>query len=215
MSPTEIHVWRVPLDTAPTHSELLSPEERDRASHFHAERDRIRYHNAHTALRQVLARYADLEPQALEFQINTYGKPSLINAPAIEFNLTHSHANALVAVTTSPVGVDIEHLRADFDVVSLAQRYFAAAEIDLVQTNPDRFFEFWTRKEAFIKAIGMGISFPLQGFDTCTDRVNIYPPAEPTRWYVQTFHPIPNYIAALVTSHPKINLMLFDWATDA
>jgi 4'-phosphopantetheinyl transferase len=215
MSPTDIHIWRIFLDNSPTHPEILSPAERDRAARFRFERDRIHFHNAHTALRQILARYANLEPQALEFHLGAYGKPSLTNVPAVEFNLSHSNSYALVAVAASPVGIDIEHLRADFDVIALAQRFFAPAETAIVRAEPDRFFEFWTRKEAFIKAIGMGVLFPLQGFDTCTDRVNIYAPTDQTAWYAQTFHPVPNYIAAVVTPHSNSELKQFDWTNDA
>jgi len=209
--PNEIHIWRVPLDTPPPKIAILSPAERDRASRFYAERDRIRYQNAHTALRQILARYTNHQPQTLEFQLNQYGKPSLINAPAVEFNLSHSNSLALIAIHPSPVGVDIEHLRANFDVVALAERYFAPAETELVRADAERFFEFWTRKEAFIKAIGMGVSFPLQGFDTCHPRISIYPPETQSEWYAHTFHPAPAYIAAVVTPHSNILLKQFDW----
>lgn len=212
MHPSEIHIWRVPLDMPPIQSEILSPAERDRADRFFAERDRIRYHNAHTALRQILARYTGLEPQTLQFHTNAYGKPSLVNALPVEFNLSHSNSFALVSIHSSPVGIDIEHLRADFDVLALAQRYFAPAETALVNANPERFFEFWTRKEAFIKAIGMGVSFPLQKFDTCTDRINIHPPEPQSDWYARTFHPAPDYIAAVVTPHHILDLKQFDWA---
>lgn len=207
----QIHIWRVPLDTPPTQSDILSPDQRDRAAHFFAERDRTRFHNAHTALRHILARYARIQPRALEFRVNAYGKPSLVNAPGIEFNLAHSHSFALIAVASSPLGIDIERVRADFDVIALAHRFFAPAETALVRADPGRFFEFWTRKEAFIKAIGMGVSFPLQGFDTCADRVNIYSPTDSAAWYVQTLRPDQDYIAALVTTQPNINLEQFDW----
>jgi 4'-phosphopantetheinyl transferase len=207
--PDEPHVWRVALNADPAGDESLSQPERDRAARFYSAAHRACYINAHVALRAILASYLDLAPGQLEFETNAYGKPRLLNDPRLEFNLAHSRSLALIAVTRShPIGVDVEYLRDDFDTLELANRFFAPREIELVRSRPDRFFEIWTRKEAFIKAIGMGVSYPLQEFDVCRDRVELSSrvPLPRAEWFVTTFTPAPACIAALVTSSPQITL---------
>ena len=213
--PNEIHVWRAALDSINRRAEILSPAERERAARFVYEIDRTRYINAHVALREILAQYLEEPADSIAFQTNEYGKPFLGSDRTLHFNLAHSHAVALIAVArTFPVGVDIEWLREDFDVVQLAHHYFARREIERVRAEPERFFEIWTRKEAFIKGIGMGVSFPLQEFDVCEERVRIYTDCEGVSsetWSGQTFQPAAHYVAAVVTNAPGFELRHFDW----
>lgn len=150
----------------------LSEDETVRWQRFLFEKDRHRFLIARAMLRDVLSRYARREPQSLAFQYNEHGKPSL-QEPAglpIRFNLSHSGGLAVCAVTTAyDVGVDVETPERPTDVISLARRYFAASEVqDLGSWSAEEqksvFFEFWTLKEAYIKARGKGLSIPLDSF---------------------------------------------------
>jgi 4'-phosphopantetheinyl transferase len=216
MSPLEIQVWGIALDTLPTRDETLSQDERDRAARFHFERDQIRFINAHAALREILSRETNTPPRMLEFHMNEYGKPALANDAGVQFNLSHSQDKGLLAVARGiKLGVDIEALRANFDVVELAARFFAPREVERVKNEPARFFEIWTRKEAFIKAIGMGVSFPLQEFDVCEERVKVYPSAKQytlEEWFVQSFEPTMGYIAAVATNAAEFQLQERVWS---
>lgn len=211
----EIHVWHAALDRANPRIEILSEAEKDRAARFVKASDSERYINAHVALRRILARYVASSPAQIEFQTNAYGKPALAEPSEIQFNLAHSHNSALIAVAqTFPVGVDIEWVRHNFDAMDLAHHFFAPREIERVRAAPERFFEIWTRKEAFIKAIGMGVSFALHDFDVCEERVRVYTNCEgisSETWLGQTFYPAANYIAAVVTNAPTFALRHFDW----
>lgn len=212
----EIHIWRVALDNVTRDARVLAPAEQERAARFVFQVHRARYINAHVALREILAQYTQTPAEDLAFQTNEYGKPFLASDPALYFNLAHSHAFALLAVTRQgPVGVDIEHRRDDFEPLSLAERFFAPREVALVREQPARFFEIWTRKEAFIKALGMGVSFPLREFDVCEQRVAFTPAvAHLTHqiWFVNTFEPVTQYFAAVATTASGLEAQQRDWS---
>jgi 4'-phosphopantetheinyl transferase len=180
LSIEETHVWiasAVNLEPA-TLARLeftLSSTERFQAARFRFLPDQTRYIFAHGVLREILARYVGKLPNQLSFVVDDFGKPSLENAgPAgpIMFNMSHSESLVIVAVTLDCcVGVDTEFIRPIEDIDSLAQRLFTTGEQALVQAAPvDRkervFYRCWTRKEAYIKAIGKGLSIPLDSFDT-------------------------------------------------
>jgi 4'-phosphopantetheinyl transferase len=125
-------------------------------------------------LRHVLARYLQAPPERLQFAYGPQGKPRLaetVEGRGLCFNVSHSHGIALAAVAGDRlVGVDVEKLRTDKDLGGLAKRYFSANENEaLAQVRATQrgraFFLAWTRKEAFIKALGSGMSFPLDAFD--------------------------------------------------
>ena len=123
-------------------------------------------------LRKLLSRYTAVAPRSLVFGRNAYGKPHLVepaDAP-IQFNLSHTHGMILYAVTRGcPIGVDVEDLQRRSGGMELARRFFAGAEVAALEALPpqvqhDAFFRFWTLKEAYIKARGLGLSIPLQSF---------------------------------------------------
>jgi len=170
-----VHVWRIALDQ-PDESlkrfrRTLEPDELNRAGRFHFEKHRRHFIVARGFLRSVVARYLETQPEALRFSYGAYGKPELTSEHVLRFNLSHSHEVALLAVTLdAELGVDVEHIRADFASEDVARRFFSRAEVEVFNALPKEeqvaaFFRCWTRKEAYIKAIGKGLSQALDAFD--------------------------------------------------
>jgi 4'-phosphopantetheinyl transferase len=211
----EVAVWRISLEQSPARlgelAELLTQDETARAQRFYFERDRIKFTIARGALRIILARYLNAAPASLTFSYGAQGKPALTGEQAwLNFNLSHSGMLALCAVAQGRrLGVDIECERALNDAEAIAQQNFSAAEVAVFRALPmslrnAAFFNCWTRKEAFIKAIGQGLSYPLDKFDVTLR------PAEPARflniandsvetarWTLRALMPAPGYTAAL------------------
>jgi len=166
-----VHVITVCLDeTVDGMLDLLDPEERDRAARFVFDRDRRRFIVSHAWTRLALASCLDCAPESLRFYAGPTGKPRLLGTPGdVRFNVSHSGERALVALALGQeVGVDIEQHR-PVDVIELANKFFERSEIKslerLSQTKRvAAFFRCWTRKEAFVKALGNGLAFPLDGF---------------------------------------------------
>jgi 4'-phosphopantetheinyl transferase len=178
LTANDVHVWQIALDQSEENvahfQTTLSADERARADRFHFDRDRRRYSVARGGLRSILGRYLDCAPHQLAFAYGPQGKPYLLlasNQIPLHFNLAHSQELALCAITlVSEVGVDVEYTRrqvTDFD--KIAARFFSADENAVYRTLPAQgrraaFFRCWTRKEAFIKAVGEGLSYPLDRF---------------------------------------------------
>jgi len=176
----EAHVWLVATDDPHFESNhaLLSPSEQERAAKFKFAIHRRRYVAAHGALRQILSRYLEVAAASLEFIEGAQGKPRLVQPPervALQFNLSHSHEAALIAVALERhVGVDIEYIKPAFDWEGIVENVFAPGEIAQLKTLPAQlqgpaFFTCWTRKESYIKAKGGGLSIPLRDFEVSVD----------------------------------------------
>lgn len=176
--PGEVHVWRFDLEVSDADVErhlcLLSLDEQARANRFVFKKHRDRYIVARGALRRTLGRYLQTDPAALRFSYASHGKPSLsseCNPLDLRFNLSHSEGVALLALAIScEVGIDVEQVRADFPYQEIARQCFSAAEYGLLRaTEPEFrraiFFKYWTHKEAFIKATGVGLTYPLNRFE--------------------------------------------------
>jgi len=165
-------LWRIDLDQHVPAAALakLSADEAARARRFVFERDRHRFIAAHAALRQVLGQHSGQAGERLRFVAGRFGKPALASAD-LHFNLSHSHGTGLVALSTrDELGVDVEVLRPMPDALALAAAYFSAAEQAALAACPaaqrDRaFFICWTRKEACLKAVGIGLDLATSGFD--------------------------------------------------
>lgn len=186
-----VHVWYIDLFKADTIYELysdalfsiLSEEEVSRAGRFVFDMDRIKYVFSHVALRIILGRYLDVDPHRIEFYQNEYGKPFIDGKEKnrlITFNLSHSGEYAVVAVAYNrELGVDIERWCNYRDCESLVTHFFSPYEkrqFGLISREEFSkvFFSVWARKEAFIKAVGQGLSFPLHEFD-----VTVFPNENP------------------------------------
>jgi 4'-phosphopantetheinyl transferase len=174
----EVHVWRADLESIGSDEsrwrKVLSPDETTRASRFHFTIDRERFVAARALLRTILAGYLAVRPGDLSFAYSKKEKPSLAPlhaAGGIEFNVSHSGGIALYAFTRGrELGIDIEQIRNDFEVEPIARRFFSAYEQQQLTDFPvpervGAFFRCWTRKEAYIKATGDGLSLPLSQFD--------------------------------------------------
>jgi 4'-phosphopantetheinyl transferase len=193
--------------------QLLSRDERQRADRFRYVVHRRRYIVARASLRQLLAERLHVAPCAVELVESSYGKPRLApvhDSAGLEFNLSHSEALAVYAFTSGRVvGIDVELNRQIPDADDLAKCFFSSKETAALRAFPlDRhsqaFLACWTRKEAFVKALGLGLSCPLDAFDVTIDPDA---PARITRiderignvanWRLQAFTPYPSYIAAV------------------
>ena len=231
--PNEVHVWKINLK-APGLSdnrEILSNDERVRASRFRFHTDSDRFIAARSSLRTILARYLWTQPAELKFGLNPFGKPHLTGGQdklGLRFNLSHSHDMALLAVARNrDVGVDVEFRRADFATDEVAQRFFSRSERNQLgaiapEQKTEAFFNCWTRKEAYIKARGEGLSFPLDQFD-----VSFAPGAPPallgnrrdatevSRWSFEELSPADGYAAALTVEGNFSRLLLWDFPGSA
>ncbi|MGD0652454.1 MAG: 4'-phosphopantetheinyl transferase superfamily protein, partial [Verrucomicrobiia bacterium] len=174
----EVHVWRATLDQTPSQIQSflhnLAADEQARAERFYFEKDREHFIAARGVLRAILGGYLNRPPECLSFCYNSHGKPALAgesDGDAIRFSVSHSYGVALYAVTRGrEVGIDIERIRFDLEVAEIAERFFSRREVAMLRTLPtevqrEAFFRCWTRKEAYIKARGEGLSLPLDQFD--------------------------------------------------
>lgn len=198
--------------------DVLSPDESARAARFFFEKDRRSFARCRSALRVLLGRYLQTAPERLEFCYNSFGKPELaVLAPAfpLRFNVSHSGDWALIALTLQQrIGVDIERVRPLDNIDDLARNSFSSYELDVYQHLPDgqrsqAFFHAWTRKEAFIKACGEGLSRPLSEFDVTLapqDQVQVLQIAgdrtAARRWTLAGLEPVAGYVGAVAIERP-------------
>ncbi|CAG9933603.1 4'-phosphopantetheinyl transferase family protein [Candidatus Nitrotoga arctica] len=176
----ELHIWKIELDYDNGHWQplmaLLSDDEQIKADRYRFDKLRLRYIAGRAALRKLLGGYMGREPEALIFDYNDYGKPSLQNIDnGLCFNVSHSGETMLAAfVLNSEVGIDIEAIQQNIDYVDICQRWFSVQENNALQDLPEEqriaaFFRAWTRKEAYIKARGIGLSYSLNRFSVSLD----------------------------------------------
>lgn len=190
----------------------LSSDERQRQNAFLFDRDRHAYLLAHGLLRLVLSGHAAVEPGDWQFDENAYGRPEVANPGAESLRFSVSHTDGLVAVAVAQrhhVGVDVENTQRDAEILELAKRLFAPSEIaDLrslaLAPRHERFFDYWTLKEAYAKARGMGMSLPFQcfGFDlTSTQSPAVFFSSEMTddarHWQFALSSPTPRHRLAI------------------
>src|SRR3990167_1739329 len=169
-----VHLWRTRLictdDQLVSYQRLLSADEMVRGNRFVKESDQIKFFVGKAILRQVLSLYLKIPPAQIVFMLGKNEKPYLSHRK-LQFNLSHSGACQLIAVTAEDeIGVDVEHARIKQDCLALAERFFAKSEYEAIKKLPAEnqmaaFYRCWTRKEAFIKATGLGLSFGLSEFE--------------------------------------------------
>lgn len=208
----QIHIWLIDINNHlnPDFVAFLDDQENERARRFKFTKDRNCFIGSHAALRKLLGKYCNCAPHAIVYEYTAHNKPILINDHPIQFNLSHSHDQAIIAITKNhPIGVDIEYIQTKKILTALAKRFFSAKEYDEYKNLPASqktlgFYNCWTRKEAFVKALGIGITCPLKSFS-----VNLTPenPAkilsiqdnqnDVNQWKLFGFLPKDNYCAAI------------------
>jgi len=221
-----IHVWTLRIEAsdavAANLERILAPDEKDRARRFHFATHRHSFVLTRGILRCLLGRYLNVHPAGIQFSYGSKGKPAIELAADIEFNTTHSANLAVFAFTVGcELGVDVEQIRPMPDMQNIADRFFCAEEAaELMSLPPSErepaFFRCWTRKEAYIKAIGEGLSAPLDQF-----RVT-FQPNEPARfvhvahdrnaaqaWTLHDLRLAPDYAAALAYRDRPRSLSVF------
>lgn len=227
----EVHVWRAVLDQEPPQIgnllDTLADDERARAERFYFETDRERFIVARGALREILGGYLKGAAKSVSFCYGSHGKPALARdsgGNAIRFNLSHSQGVALYAVTRNrEIGIDLEFIRENLEVEQLAERFFSPREIATLRGLPvslrkHAFFLCWTRKEAYIKARGEGLSLPLDQFD-----VSLIPgepaallrtqadPDDAVRWSLKELSIGPDYVSAVAVEGHGWSLSCWQW----
>lgn len=221
----EIHLWRIDLsrETAqlqPLFS-TLSTDEQERAARFYFPKDREQFVAARGSLRRILSCYLNIAPADLYFCYGPQGKPALVpeqGGRRLQFNLSHSQGLALIAIARDrPLGVDLEAVDPNYGWQDIARQFFTPKEQELLHQLPapaqgPAFFQLWTRKEALLKAIGMGLSVPLNqvevGLDPDKSIRSVRPPwraQSAEAWIIQDLPLAPTYAAAVAIAdlpHP-------------
>lgn len=218
----EVHLWKADFsDWAGCLADLksvLSLDEVNRSDRFLRNRDRDRYIFAHGVLRRVLAGCCGCEPATLTFGIGDHGKPfltiPLVESERIEFNLSHSGDLVLIGVSSCcSLGVDVERLSRRVEFEELGDRFFSSEEAEAIRLLPEEerrrvFFDTWVCKEAFIKAVGDGLTMPLDSFavrfeaeraivGTSAGKGNL---RLRTPWFLDRFEVAPDYVGAVAGS---------------
>ena len=219
MAAAEVHVWAVPLNGDPDPFEsLLSSSERERLSRYRFADHQRRYQIGHGALRQILAGYLDVAPTEIAFRTGPRGKPHLVG-DGLHFNLSHSGKLALIGVAQTELGVDVEKVRHLESLTPIAQRHFSNSEFETLdelqgEARELAFYRCWTRKEAYIKALGEGLSMALDSFEVslseepqflaCHDgREN------PAEWSMLDVSPGPEFVGAIAMRAKQPMVRLF------
>ena len=233
----EVHVWLVDLDGDPpaagrpaTLEDALSADERARASRLRSEPLGRRFVAGRIAMRSILGRYPGVgAPRDLQFAYGPHGRPSLAERNGPHFNFTRSGPLALCAVARTPaVGVDVECVRAIPEAASMTRQYFSAREqaslasLDMPPESAvfqQAFYDAWTRKEAFIKALGLGLAQPLDAFSVTLlpgrrPRLLEVPNGRPSAWTLRAFSPAAGYQAALAIRARGVTLRFWRWSAD-
>jgi 4'-phosphopantetheinyl transferase len=233
LSSTDVHIWRGWLDQPRRRvdqlAQSLSADERMRADRFRFETDRVRFIIARGMLRLILGQYLDTEPGRVQLCYGSHGKPHLrdgTNQPLIRFSVAHSHQMAAYGFTCArEIGVDLEYARPMPRMQQAASAFMSARELALLSALPidqqqQAFYLCWTRKEAYVKARGVGLAQPLQRLDmsmTPGEPARLLSveakPYETWRWALQSFTPAPGYVAALAVQGHGMNATYWDSAT--
>jgi 4'-phosphopantetheinyl transferase len=231
---SENHVWFVNPVTVTGRSRLdacrsvLSADEIRRSSRFRFAEHRHMYLVSHALVRYVLSSYCPVAPQQWKFSRSERGKPEIANdsAPALRFNLTHTHGLAACIVALgSDCGIDAEHLSTRHNPEGIARRMFSQHEFARLQTlreaaRLEYFYNCWTLREAYVKARGLGIAFPTRklGFEFSDPRAvqarfDSDVDDDPLRWRFRLFRPTPEHILATASASPggDVNVRLFEY----
>lgn len=217
---SEIHLWLAYYNEINckvlhhAYRQVLNDTERLDELRFYFDKDRRRYLVTRAMVRNVLSRYVAKPPEEWIFSANAYGRPEVANidvsSQRLSFNISHTDALIVLAIARGcNLGVDVENLRTREAPIDIADHYFSQREVASLAAlpqdrKPHRFFEYWTFKESYIKARGMGLSLPLDSFgfyfpDEQAVEIEFYRELidEPARWRFWQFQPTREYLVAL------------------
>jgi len=220
-----LHVWQFELNGDSSFEaqrrSILSSDELARASRFHFQVHANRFITGRMAIRTILGAYLGISPRDLAFQQTQYGKPFLsaaLNPLLLSFNLSHSQDLGVFAISPHKcLGIDVEAIRTDFGGEEVAESHFAPAEFQELLSlpeaqRPQAFFNCWTRKEAYVKALGAGLQIPLDSFEVSLR------PDEPARflrgagatWRLVSFSPARDFQGAVAYEGIPADAEFFD-----
>jgi len=220
LSSNEVHIWRAALDVPESDvrrlGNTLAEDEHRRAERFIFQGDRTHFVVARGLLRVLLGRYLEQDPQRLRFVYGSHGKPELacdVRKTGLRFNVSHSDEIVLYALARHrEIGVDVERIRPEVALETLAEHFFSPREVAALRALPEAlqvtaFFACWTRKEAYIKARGEGLSLPLDQFavslvpgEPTALLYTAWDPQEAARWALHDLAPAPGYRAAVAVA---------------
>ncbi len=234
LSKNKAHIWCVAHNKFTNFIKklrtVLSEEEQHQANRFYFAKDQERYIVARGLLRHILSWYVACKPASISFIYNKYGKPELspiCNPLDLNFNLSHSGEIILYSfILHSAIGIDVERICPKSDYENIVYSHFSDIEKEMFSKIPDRdknkaFFHYWTRKESYIKALGMGLSYPLNEFSVCflpgqeSKYTNIIKKnGEKDDWVVRTIAPMPGYTGAVSVKRSNIKLYFLHLSPD-
>ena len=231
----EVQIWQSSLEVSPLwYNKLaayLSEDEQLRAKRFHFEEHRVRFTVSRGLLRLLIGKYLDVSPASIEFIYGRHGKPSLVvkpELPPLNFNISHSQNVAVFAFSRdTDLGVDVEFIKPNRELMRIARRFFSKHEFTVLQSLPkseqlNGFYNCWTRKEAFVKAVGDGLAMPLDSFSVTLK------PSEPAQllwmqgetdevgsWTLKSWQPWENFAAAIAIRHPETRIEIMNIQQDS
>jgi 4'-phosphopantetheinyl transferase len=202
-------------------AQMLDQTELSRAERFHFEHDRQSYIAAHALTRAMLSSHASIAPSAWRFAAGSHGKPEIEGAEVhLQFNLSHTRGLVAVAVTRQhDVGIDVEQIDPKRLGLDVADRFFAPVEALHLRSlpkeeQPEASYAYWTLKEAYIKAIGLGLSCPLDAFNFVLEPLSICFSEriidDPAHWFFRRLRPLESHALALAVRHKMPEQMVMD-----
>ncbi|MBT9189055.1 4'-phosphopantetheinyl transferase superfamily protein [Zobellia russellii] len=225
LSENEAHVWSFKVsdfDKISSYLQLLSLDEKERVTRFKFQKDRKTYILTRGLLRVLSGNYLNIFPEKIRFKYNDYGKPDYHQETSLRFNVSHSvECIALAFVKNSAIGIDVEKVRTDFDALKLAENFFSFKEIEMLHDVPQNnlykaFYNCWTRKESFIKAKDIGLSFPLTSFTVSLDEENAellrtdWDHQEKNEWKLFSLRLQNDYVGAITTAAGIRSVLYFN-----
>ena len=226
LKPETIHLWYIDVGTNldSRYYNLLSEDEKIRAGKYRFTQDQYVFITARAVLRILSGHYLQKDPTHIRFKYGAYGKPYFQDENSLLFNVSHSGSKAIIGFGKhTEIGVDIEKIKDDFDVLDIADKFFSQSETksltEITKEEQNRaFFRCWTRKESFIKAKGDGLSLPLDSFSvTLDDDIKVrlietnWNSREKENWKIFSFVPDDNYIAAVSVQGNVQKIEYWNW----
>ena len=227
-----VHIWRASLNHTNLELkilvEFLSADELERANRFRFAKDRFRFIAARAILRQLLGSYLAVDPHSLKFDYGERGKPLLVKSSVdipLNFNVSHSQEYAIFGFAIGRlIGVDIEYQKAMPDALKIARRFFSQRESEMLsalssEKQAQLFFQLWTAKESYLKAIGTGLAGSLSKIEIAIDRDRLLSfsklaEGNASEWYLHSYSPVCNYLGAIVfnTHAPVKKIDFWNWS---